>query len=115
MAQVDIPKFSGIKTIDAIVLYLRNLAAALDDLVQKTSRPKIDELDGFIVSSITLAASTEVTVPNTKNYIPRYHLILKQDTADGSVVRGVTTWSRTAMYLKNLGTQSTTVDVLFLR
>ena len=62
----------------------------------------------------SIANGTEMGITHNLRTIPTQRIIVKQ-TGDGRIIDGDAAWTSSKVYLKNVGSATTTVTVLFFK
>ena len=92
-----------------------NLKPLIKELATGLSRLDfINNFESFETAELTIAATTEEKIRNELSAIPTKMIITKQ-TGNSLVTAGDTAWSDDFVYIRNQGSNSVTVKVLFLK
>lgn len=96
-----------IEKIREVARLVKELAVGLGDL---------NFADNFrsFEKDVTIPATSEARIVNELSFIPTKYIITSQ-TGDGLVTKGDTAWTDDLLYLKNNGSVSVTLTVVFLK
>jgi len=97
----------NLERIEDIVNLARQLAVGLRDMSFR---------DNFTSSetTVTISAGSEARIRHSLSIVPTRYIIVDQ-TGNGLVTRGPTTWTNKYAYLINNGAESVTITVIFLK
>ena len=73
-----------------------------------------DNFESFEAQDIEITSGTEVSIQNKLTSIPSKYIIVNKK-GNGNVSRGDKEWTSKHIYLKNHGSGTVTVSVLFMR
>jgi hypothetical protein len=73
-----------------------------------------ENFEAIDIEGIEIPSNSEVTVRNKLTYIPTKYIITSQ-SGNGLITKGDTPWTRSALYFKNNGNETVTVNVTFMR
>ena len=114
----DIKRFKGTQLKEALDYLGGELSGILRDLF--IGLGNLDFIDNFNSWRWdgTIGAGATVTITNPLGLVPRYRLVVRaQPLAAGTVIidDSLSTWTTDSVYLKNGGTASAAVSVVFIR
>lgn len=93
---------------------MTGLSSTMKDLLSGLSKLRFrDNFQGF-EATVDIAASSELGIPNPRNYVPSQRVILRQ-SGGGAIIDGDSLWTTDSVYLKNTGGSEATVTVYFMR
>jgi hypothetical protein len=72
-----------------------------------------NNFEGF-ETTVTIPATSELNIRNELKFIPSRYIIFNQ-TGNGLITKGTTTWSTDFVYLYNNGAVEVTATIQFLR
>ena len=113
-----LPNFREYKTqiqdIASIAKYLSvDLAFTLRDLANVLRSLSFEDNFDAFVETVTILAGTELAIRNKLSVVPTKRIILRSKSE--LIVDGVTEWTASHVYLKNLDIADQTVTVAFIR
>ena len=107
----DPPAYSGN---DA---YLQNLYTYLLEVKQELDEMGLSRnyRDSFISNPVTLESGQEAIITNKRKIKMRYMIPVSESDADAHITKGSTEWTQQYMSVKNQGSETVTVKILFFR
>lgn len=73
-----------------------------------------DNFESFKIENVEIPANSEIAIGNKLTYIPSKYIITSQ-TGNGLITKGTTSWTTSALYVKNNGAETVKVNISFLR
>ena len=98
----------GLESVSTLSALIRKLVVGL------TRLDLIDNFDSVIEEGIEIPSGTEITIRNKLTYTPTKYIITSQ-VGNGLITKGDTPWTRSALYFKNNGSETVTINVTFMR
>jgi hypothetical protein len=109
-------KFRGIKQIISETNAWREISEALRDLFQGLTKLSfVDNMDCFEIKNLTITAGTTVKIVNKLAFIPTKWILTSNSSGQAIGDDGFSTWNGKEVSLKNYGTATTVISVIFFR
>lgn len=109
-------KFRGLKPIVSETNAWREISESLRDLFQGLTKLSfIDNMESFEASGISIASGATVSFQNRLKTIPTRWIITRNSTGMGISDNATTGWNQDQVTLKNVGSSTTVISVIFFR